>query len=141
MKAGLLAALLLAVVFGCVAAGLQPGNAAATEPASESAAVAGEAQVKLGEKPLDPAEARERAVERAKTHLSDELDIPIAEIELVSVKAATWSDTSLGCRQPDRMYAQVLVDGHEVVLEARGQKHELHLGPKNVVICTRKKQG
>ena len=36
---------------------------------------------------------------------------------------------------------QVLVDGHEVVLEARGQKHELHLGPKNVVICTTKKQG
>jgi hypothetical protein len=140
MRAGFLSALTLAVVAGCAAAGRQPENAAVIEPAFETAAAAGETQVKLGEKPSDPAEARARAVERAKTRLSEKLDIPVAEIELVSAKAATWSDSSLGCPQPDRMYAQVLVDGHEVVLEARGQEHELHVGPKSIVICEETKR-
>lgn len=128
------AALLLAVTTACAApaagrlpegAGLEPHPVGRVE----------DPQVKLGEKPPDPAAARERAVERAKAHLSKTLEVPAAEIQLISAKAVSWPDASLGCPQPDHMYAQVVTDGHEVVLEAEGAKHELHVGPKSVVVC------
>lgn len=126
-----LAALLLASTACATAGGL--------EPTAPSPRAAEEAQVKLGERAPDEAAARERAIERAKTHLATKLDIAPATIALVSAKAATWSDASLGCPEPDRLYAQVVTDGHEVVLEAKGTTHELHVGPKRVVACVKKK--
>lgn len=39
---------------------------------------------------------------------------------IVRAERVTWSDTSLGCPNPDEMYAQVLVDGYWVVIEAGG---------------------
>lgn len=127
MKAWLAAVLLLGATTACAAGSHEPQ--AASRPLAE------EPQVKLGEKPVDPAVARERAVERARKHLSEKLGVPTGEVKLVSAKAMTWSDTSLGCPEPDRMYAQVLVDGHEVLLEAQGETHRLHVSRKRIVVC------
>ncbi len=134
--AALLVALSLAGASACAAAvGAPPDEAArGVEPPDESQPME-QPQVKLGEPAPDEAAARERAIDRAKKHLAAKLDLPLAAIALVSAKAATWSDASLGCPEPDRMYAQVVTSGHEVVLEAQGTTHELHVGPKRVAVC------
>lgn len=139
----LLAAVLLAAAPAACTAANRPSMSGVEgrEPQAATRPLAEEPQVKLGEEPADPAVARARAVERAKKRLSEKLDILAAEIELVSVRAVTWSDSSLGCPEPDRMYAQVLVEGHEVVLEAHGKTHELHVSPKSIVVCHRRSTG
>jgi hypothetical protein len=98
-----------------------------------------EPQVKLGEKPPDPAVEKERAIERARKHLADELKVGLDTIVVRSAKAVTWRDASLGCPEKDRMYAQVLSTGHEVILEVAGKTHELHLSPTRVVTCKKDK--
>ncbi|WP_199609568.1 hypothetical protein [Flocculibacter collagenilyticus] len=55
----------------------------------------------------------------AKQQLSEQLNISEQDIELVSVKSVVWRDRSLGCPLPDRMYAQVLVDGYLIELKAK----------------------
>jgi hypothetical protein len=129
---------LLPAVLLLVAAAACAAPVASREPQPAGRRAAEEPQVKLGEKAPDPAAARERAIERARKHLSEKLDIPAGEFDLVSANAATWSDASLGCPEPDRMYAQVVTEGHEIVLDARGTTHVLHVGPKRVVICAKK---
>lgn len=45
-----------------------------------------------------------------------------------SAEAVTWSDGSLGCPQPGRMYTQALVPGWLIVVEAGGQALHYHAG-------------
>lgn len=65
-------------------------------------------------------------VDQAKADLSKRLEVPAAEVTLVSSEAVTWSDGSLGCPEPGMFYTQALVDGHRTVLEVRGQRYEYH---------------
>ena len=67
-----------------------------------------------------------RAVEAARHHLAGVLDVPIEQISLLQVDSVTWRDTSLGCPQPGRGYAQVLTPGYRILLEHDGQPFELH---------------
>ena len=92
-------------------------------------------QVGLGGTPPDPAKERARAVERAKTALSRKLDVPISGISLDSATEKTWPNTSLGCPEKDRMYAQVVTSGFAVVLGAKGTTHEVHVSARRVVFC------
>lgn len=63
-------------------------------------------------------------------------DFPPEEIKIVSAEPVTWPDTSLGCPEPGKFYAQVLVPGYRVVVEARGQRFEVHTDLKGrVIIC------
>ena len=65
-------------------------------------------------------------VDQAKADLSKRLQVPAAEVTLVSSEAVTWSDGSLGCPEPGMFYTQALVDGHRTVLEAGGQRYVYH---------------
>jgi hypothetical protein len=60
--------------------------------------------------------------------LAQHLDIPADQIEVREVRAVTWPDASLGCPQPDMMYAQVLTDGLLIQLEAGGELYFYHSG-------------
>ena len=53
---------------------------------------------------------------------------PQAKIRIVSAEAVTWPDSSLGCPQPGLMYAQALMPGYRVVLEAQDQTLNYHAG-------------
>ena len=92
-------------------------------------------QVGLGGAPPDPAKERARAVERAKTALSRKLDVPISGVSFESAEPKTWPNTSLGCPEKDRMYAQVVTSGFAVLLGAKGTTHEIHVSARRVVFC------
>ena len=53
--------------------------------------------------------------------LAEYLQIENAEIAILSIKAVTWSDSSLGCSQPGINYLQVLTPGYHVLLSAHDQ--------------------
>lgn len=52
---------------------------------------------------------------------------------LVSAERLTWSDGSLGCPEPGRLYTQALVPGHRIRVEAGGVVHEYHAGIRGAV--------
>lgn len=60
-----------------------------------------------------------------------------SEIAVVRTSQETWRDTSLGCPEPGRMYAQVIVDGYRIILEARGQRYEYHTDASSQVAYCR----
>jgi len=96
------------------------------------------------ESPLSPLPSPEAdPVAAAVDHLATELGISPAEIDVLSVEAVDWSDTSLGCPQPGMMYAQVITPGYRVILEARGERHEVHTDRtgRSVVVCRPSLQG
>lgn len=58
------------------------------------------------------------------------------EIKVILVECVTWPDTSLGCPEPGKFYAQVLVPGYRIVLEVRGRIVEVHTDLKGrLVTC------
>ena len=44
-----------------------------------------------------------------------------ADIKTISTAAVVWRDTSMGCGKPTESYAQIDVEGYEVVLEYAGR--------------------
>jgi len=77
-----------------------------------------------------------RAVELARDDLARRLGVALEVIQLVSVDAVDWSDTSLGCPQPGMMYAQVITPGFLIVLEAMGQTYDYHTDEdSSAVLC------
>jgi hypothetical protein len=53
-----------------------------------------------------------------------------ARVRVLEAGAVTWSDGSLGCPEPDRMYTQALVPGYRVRVEAGGQQFDYHAGAR-----------
>lgn len=86
--------------------------------------------------PTDPSEAPE-AVEAARAFLARHLEIPVEEIELVSVESVNWRDSSLGCPQPGHAYLQVITPGYRMVFEAEGREYRVHTDRtgRQVVLC------
>ena len=57
-------------------------------------------------------------------------------VQVVSVEAVDWSDTSLGCPQPGMFYAQIIVQGYRIVLSAGSLQAEYHADRNGrVVTC------
>ena len=57
-------------------------------------------------------------------------------VQVISVDATDWSDTSLGCPQPGMFYAQVITPGYLIVLAAGGRQFEYHANKRGrVVTC------
>ena len=65
----------------------------------------------------NPAEA---AARRA---LSEKLGVPEKSFTLILSERREWNDTSLGCPQPGRMYAQVITPGHRFIFEHGGDEY------------------
>ncbi len=85
--------------------------------------------------PIQPAEA-EPAVRAAITDLAARLKISPDSVQVVSVQATDWPDTSLGCPQPGMFYAQVITLGYRIVLSAEGNQVEYHADKKGrAVTC------
>jgi hypothetical protein len=70
--------------------------------------------------------------------LAQKLGVSLNDIRVVSVEETTWSDGSLGCPQPGKVYAQVITPGFRVVFEANGQRYEYHTDKeRHIVLCTK----
>ncbi|WP_376789316.1 hypothetical protein [Thermoflexus sp.] len=70
----------------------------------------------------------EGRIEQARKDLAARIGVPEEKIRVIEARAVTWPDTSLGCPEPGRMYAQVLTPGYRVVLEVAGQRYAYHAG-------------
>jgi hypothetical protein len=58
--------------------------------------------------------------------LAEKLSIQKNQIALISVQSVVWSDSSLGCPQPDMNYLMVLTDGYRVVLAVDDEPYYYH---------------
>lgn len=63
------------------------------------------------------------AVIAAEQELSQEINMPVDEIDYVSYSREDWPDACLGLAEPGEMCAQVITPGWEVILEAEGQEY------------------
>ncbi len=81
-----------------------------------------------GETQMDADGALPRLIERATEDLVQATNAAAAEITVVSSEEVEWSDTSLGCPEPDGMYAQMITPGYLIVLESGGNTYEYHSG-------------
>jgi len=76
-------------------------------------------------------------IEKATSDLATKLNIDSSTIKVVSVTEHDWGDTSLGCPEKGKMYAQVITPGFIIVLTAGGNKYIYHSGGKSVITCQR----
>ncbi len=67
-------------------------------------------------------------VEFARADLSKRLGIDTSSITLVRFDEVDWPDASLGCPDPKKSYAQVIVNGFDIVFAAGGMEHHYHGG-------------
>lgn len=84
-----------------------------------------------------PSEETAQVVAVAKERLARELDTSTEVVEILAVEPTEWSDASLGCPEPGKMYAQVVTPGYRVLLEVEGEQFEVHTDREgqNTVIC------
>jgi len=76
------------------------------------------------------------AVRAAIADLAARRKISPDKVQVVSVEAVDWPDTSLGCPQPGMFYAQIIVPGYRIVLSMDGKQVEYHADRKGrVVTC------
>lgn len=79
--------------------------------------------------PEIPAEYQDIA-KQAVQIVASTLHVSPDEVTVVSVQKVTWSDASLGCPDPDMMYAQQLTPGYLVVTQVNGNTQNVHLNNK-----------
>jgi len=79
--------------------------------------------------------AQGRVVKQAMSDLAQRLGIATTEIEVVEVEEIQWNDASLGCPEPDMMYAQVLTPGYRIILSAQGQEYDYRANLKAARLC------
>ena len=70
--------------------------------------------------------------------LAGEMGVAVDSLNIVSATAMAWSDTSLGCPQPDKGYAQVITPGYLVLIrDNEGTEHKVHTDQNGsfVIVC------
>lgn len=63
-------------------------------------------------------------LERIRADAATRSGVAPGELEVVSASNVTWSDGSLGCPEPGKMYTMALVPGYHVVLRAGEQEFD-----------------
>jgi len=63
-------------------------------------------------------------------------NVPESEVVVTRAEQVTWSDGSLGCAEPGRMYTQMLVEGFRVAAKTAAGELTYHTDTRgNVVNC------
>ncbi len=81
-----------------------------------------------GETQMDAEDALPRLIERATEDLMQAVGAGADEITVLSTEEVEWSDTGLGCQEPNKMYAQIITPGYLIVLESGGDTYDYHTG-------------
>jgi hypothetical protein len=94
-----------------------------------SGCAAGDPVTAKNEVPVASAKAvSEEMIAAAKADAAARKGVAEKEITVVSADRVTWSDASMGCPAPGRMYAQVLTPGYRIVLKVGQEKLSYHAG-------------
>ena len=67
-------------------------------------------------------------VEVARQDLAERLNVPTDQVTVVSQIEKDWPDASLGCPRKGMMYAQVISNGSQLVLDVAGRHYFYHSG-------------
>ena len=87
-------------------------------------------------RPPGEAGGADGAVEQAREDLACRKGADKGLITAVKIEAVDWPDTSLGCPQPDMVYAQVITPGFRIVLSCADRTYVYHSDRGNrVVYC------
>ncbi len=82
----------------------------------------------------------QRSVARAAiSALATELQVPEERIQVDTIRAVEWPDSSIGCPQPGRGYLQVITPGHKVTLRAEGRVYVVHEARNDAFVCKQTK--
>jgi hypothetical protein len=66
--------------------------------------------------------------------IAADLGVPPETVQVVTIEPRVWPDSSLGCPQPDMLYAQVVTPGYQVSVEVSGERIEYHTDDRGTVI-------
>jgi len=94
----------------------------------------GDATQMLQPLPTSSNSSLQNLVEKAKEDLAQRFSIPVIQINLIEAVEVEWSDSSLGCPQPDMFYLQVIMPGYRIQLESGGNMYEYHSNRDTYVI-------
>ncbi len=86
--------------------------------------------------PPVPQISQSAASSTAREALAVRLGVAASQIEVLSVEEVMWSNTSLGCPEPDRQYSDVIVPGFRIILEYEGRKYEYHTNEDGTMVVT-----
>lgn len=71
----------------------------------------------------------------AQRQVANQLSLSTRRVALVSIRAYTWEDTSLGCPLPDQTYSEAAFDGYRVVVRAADVDYAFHSDSISVIAC------
>ena len=71
--------------------------------------------------------------------LTADLKVPREKVELDTVRAIDWRDSSLGCPKPGMAYLDVVTPGHKVTLRVDGQIYVVHEAKNKAFVCRQTK--
>ena len=72
----------------------------------------------------------------ARQTLVQATDVEADSITIVSVETVEFSDSSLGCPQPDMAYLAVITPGHKVIAEAAGKSYDIRINGQHGLVCS-----
>jgi len=91
-----------------------------------------------GKGPAESLADTERAVATlAIDTLAADLKVPRENVELDTVRAVEWRNSSLGCPKPGMAYLDVITPGHKVTLRVDGQIYVVHEAANEAFVCRR----
>ena len=108
-------------------------------PAGAALALPEEPEEEVEETGMDAEDPLPQLIERATEDLVQATGAASDAITVVSTEEVEWSDTSLGCPDPNKMYAQMITPGYKIVLESGGTTYDYHTGadPEGLLVhCT-----
>lgn len=89
-----------------------------------------------GKGPVETLGDTERAVAQlAIDTLAADLKVPREQVELDTVRAVEWRNSSLGCPKPGMAYLDVITPGHKVTLRVDGQVYVVHEAANKAFVC------
>jgi hypothetical protein len=66
--------------------------------------------------------------------IAADLGVSPESVQLITMESRDWPDSSLGCPQPDMLYAQVVTPGYLVLVEVAGEQIEYHTDKRGTVV-------
>ena len=67
--------------------------------------------------------------------LATELDLSTRRVQLVDMLPVTWTDTSLGCPQPEQTYTETTIQGYHIVVTVADELYIYHSDSNTVYPC------
>lgn len=93
-------------------------------------------QFEAGESALDARDRNDPLLEIIFADAANRAGVEQDALAVVSIEAVTWPDTSLGCPDPEKGYAQVQIEGYVLALTAGDATYTYHTdGGLQLVLC------